>query len=585
MNSLTEQIKERINIVDIVSKRVQLKKSGKNYFGLCPFHSEKSPSFSVNEDLGYFKCFGCGESGDVITFVQKVEGMDFKEAMEHLGAEAGIKVDFSEIDSPEEKARQKIFKLNTFAVKFFQYVLLKHRSGAAGREYIKKRNLNNKSINEFGIGYAPASRINPQTFTKFAQKKGFSTKELIDGGLAINREGKIIDKFRERLMFTIYDVKGRPVGFSGRILIKSDYAPKYLNTSETPVFHKSDIIYGLFQGKEDIRKSDNVILVEGQTDVISSHQAGVKNVIAPLGTSLTDSHLKNLKRYTANLSVCFDQDFAGEKAVKRAVQMAQSQDFEVTAVPVAGVKDVDELVQKTPEKWKESAEKPIKIVDYLLDRLVERLDIKTVDGKVEVISEIAPFVISIANQIRKDYYINEISRKIDVDKELVVANLGKVAREQTTEIKKEIKHQIATQSTQGQEQYFVGRMIQYPEITMRVRNLITPKLFSSKDFREFIVEFLQCNDAEEVKKVLKRLDEETIKKLSDAALMNMSENEEVAEVEEDLVEVLTSLKEKYLKRRLRNLNSKLKEAEENPEMLEEVKAVAAELAELHKQKH
>jgi DNA primase len=581
-NNLTEQIKERINIVDIVSKHVQLKKSGKNHFGLCPFHSEKSPSFSVNEDLGIYKCFGCGESGDVISFVEKVESMDFKEALEYLGREAGIKVDFTKVDSPEEKARQRLFKLNELAQKFYTYILMKHPYGEAGREYVKKRKLKLKSIEEFGIGYAPATRLKPDMFIKFAQKKGYTPKELETGGLAINKEGKIIDKFRERLMFTILDAKGRPVGFSGRVLIKSDYAPKYLNTSETLVFHKSDIAYGLYQAKEAIRKNDNVILVEGQTDVISSHQAGVKNVIAPLGTSLTEGHLKALKRFTSNLSVCFDQDLAGEMAVKRAVQMAQTQEFEVTAVPVNGVKDVDELVQKTPEVWKKSAENPIKIVEYLLDRLMERLDMQSVDDKVELISEIAPFVVSIANQIRKDHYINEISRKVEVDKELVMANLSKIAHEQTAEIKKEIKHQISTQSAQNQEQYFVGRVLQYPEVALRIRHLIVPDIFSNSGYREFVKEFLDCGSEEEIKKMLKKLAPEVKEKLSEAALVNMSEDEKITDVEEDLINVLNTMKEKYLKRELRKLNEKANEEEGNEETLEEIKRLTKELAELQK---
>jgi len=344
------EIKSRLDIVQVITPYVQLKKAGRTWMGLCPFHNERTPSFHVNPQLGFYKCFGCGKHGDIFTFIQDVEHVEFSEALERLADMAGVKLSTSK-DSQNEQKIKRMRELLTVASEFYHYILQKHPSGEIAREYSTKRGLKPETIEKYKIGYAPQKYT---TLQDYLLKKGFTKAEITEAGLT-NERGS--DKFTDRLMFTLFDNSGHVVGFSGRVIRKDDIRPKYLNSPETLVFKKRFLLFGFYQAKDAIAKQDAAIICEGQLDAISSQQAGVMNIVAPLGTGLTDTQLQLISRLTPNVVFAFDNDVAGQKSTKRGVELALSLNLKPYIVQLpTDVKDIDELVQKDSQKWVETIE-------------------------------------------------------------------------------------------------------------------------------------------------------------------------------------------------------------------------------------
>lgn len=415
MNDI-EAVKSRVNIVEIVSEKVRLKRSGSNYFGLCPFHSEKTPSFSVSETMQRFKCFGCSESGDVITFIMKTENLEFPEALEQLAEKVGYKLSkkLNVKNQKEDEIVEKLLKVNKFVSDFFQQVLLNGEN--EGIKYARKRGLDEKLIRKFGIGYASDSH---QKLTTLLEQKGVSLSNLVKFGFSVERDGKVIDKFRNRLVFTIYNERGNVVGFSGRYFGKEDpnfKPPKYLNSPETPVFKKSFLLFGLYQAQESIRKLNFVIITEGQMNVISSHRAGVENIVAPLGTSFTDQHLKLLSRYTSNIYFAFDRDTAGKKALFRSLEMAFKQDLNVKVISWDSKigKDPDELISFNPKLWVEGINSALDPIEFIFSEFAGKYDLNNLDHVNNFLKFILPLISSHKNEVKKEFYYKYLSEKLNI---------------------------------------------------------------------------------------------------------------------------------------------------------------------------
>ena len=345
MNDAKEEVRARLNIEDVISEYVQLKRAGRNLKGLSPFTDERTPSFMVSPEKQIWHDFSSGKGGDIFTFVMLVEGMDFRQALEHLARKAGVDLSlFSHGDGRTAKRRARAREALKLAANFYQQNLVKN---SAALEYaVKKRRLNRQTIGDFIIGYAPDQG---DALTKALEKRGFSRRELADAGL-VNRFGG--DLFRGRMMVALSDGSGEVVGFTGRIIRDDPRAPKYLNTPQKLLFDKSRHIFGLYQAKEAIRKSDAAVIVEGNLDVVSSHQAGVKNVVATAGTAMTLQHLKALSRLAGRIRLAFDGDRAGVSATERAINLAQEIGVELEVVSLPDdVKDPDELIQKDAALW------------------------------------------------------------------------------------------------------------------------------------------------------------------------------------------------------------------------------------------
>lgn len=341
MSNQVEDIKQRIDIVEYIGRYVDLKKSGRNFKGICPFHQEKSPSFVVSPDRQIWHCFGtCGVGGDVISFLMKWENLSFYEALKELADSVGIKLDDVQYDDKQFARKQKLYEINLQALKFYSYLLQETKFGDKAREYLENRGTNEKIIKTFELGYAPSSW---DSLIKYLQKKGHSVGDIIDTGLALpGRSGKPYDRFRHRLMFPLKDAKGNVVGFSGRLLDPDKKEAKYVNTPETEIYHKRENLFGIHLVKDDIRKSENVYVVEGEFDMITPFQHGISNIVAIKGAAFTDEQLGILKRYTKRITLALDMDEAGVEAMKRGIRSAEKQDFEIYVAQFTHGKDPDE---------------------------------------------------------------------------------------------------------------------------------------------------------------------------------------------------------------------------------------------------
>lgn len=459
MNDI-EEIKNKLDIVELISTYVKLKQAGRNHFGLCPFHSEKTPSFSVNRELGIYKCFGCGESGDVISFIQKIEGLDFSDALKLAADKAGVKLSSSGYQKNEklDKEKKEILKINTFVANFYNYILVKHKSGSIGRNYLDKRGLDSAIIEKFKLGYATASYEN---LKRILIKRGYSESNAIKWGLLVVKNNKSYDKFRSRIIFPILNEFGDIVGFSGRTILKDFKGPKYLNSPETIVFKKRNLLFGLYYAKEAIRKEGFVIICEGQIDVISSHKAHISNIVAPLGTALTIEQLKVVKKYTNKIYFCFDNDIAGEKAAFRSFELAAQLGFDLYGIIINGYHDVDAVASKKPELWKSMVFNAMDPISYLISRVASRVNVEELEGKLEMISLISPFIKSLDNDIKKDYYLKELSRLLDVDISIIYKQYN--VREDSNKLseKAKLETKIIEKFKSDKEDYLIAILLQY----------------------------------------------------------------------------------------------------------------------------
>ena len=418
MNDAKEEVRARLNIEDVIGEYVQLKRAGRNLKGLSPFTDERTPSFMVSPEKQIWHDFSSGKGGDIFTFVMLVEGMDFRQALEHLARKAGVDLSlFSRGDGRTAKRRARAREALKLAANFYQQNLVKN---SAALEYaVKKRRLNRQTISDFIIGYAPDQG---DALTKALEKRGFSRRELADAGL-VNRFGG--DLFRGRLMVALSDGSGEVVGFTGRIIHDDPRAPKYLNTPQTLLFDKSRHIFGLHQAKEAIRKSDAAVIVEGNLDVVSSHQAGVKNVVATAGTAMTLQHLKALSRLAGRIRVAFDGDRAGVSATERAINLAQEIGVELEVVSLPdGVKDPDELIQKDPALWQAAVERAQPAVDWVIARHAEMEDLATAEGKRRFSTTALRIVRGLKDPVEQEHYLAVISKKTGASLAALRAKLG-----------------------------------------------------------------------------------------------------------------------------------------------------------------
>ena len=418
MNDAKEEVRARLNIEDVIGEYVQLKRAGRNLKGLSPFTDERTPSFMVSPEKQIWHDFSSGKGGDVFSFVMLVEGMDFRQALEHLARKAGVDLSlFSRGDGRTAKRRARAREALKLAANFYQQNLVKN---SAALEYaVKKRRLNRQTIGDFIIGYAPDQG---DALTKALEKRGFSRRELADAGL-VNRFGG--DLFRGRLMVALSDSSGEVVGFTGRIIHDDPRAPKYLNTPQTLLFDKSRHIFGLYQAKEAIRKSDAAVIVEGNLDVVSSHQAGVKNVVATAGTAMTLQHLKALSRLAGRIRVAFDGDRAGVSATERAINLAQEIGVELEVVSLPdGVKDPDELIQKDAALWKAAVEWAQPAVDWVIARHAEMEDLATAEGKRRFSTTALRIVRGLKDPVEQEHYLAVISKETGASLAALRAKLG-----------------------------------------------------------------------------------------------------------------------------------------------------------------
>jgi len=434
-NSPIDEIKNRLDIVEVIGSYIKLHKTGANYRALCPFHSEKKPSFFVSPSRQIWHCFGCGSGGDIFKFVMQIEGVEFGDALRILAQRAGIELRRQTPQYQQWKTeRQELYEICELATRFFEKQLQESKWGKEAKKYLLSRGITEESIKKWRIGYAPDVW---QGLADFLNSRGYQQAKIKEAGLGLSSEkGSFYDRFRGRIIFPIFDLNSQVVGFGGRVFKDKDNKEiaKYVNTPATLLYDKSRILYGLNKAKVEIRKKNACILVEGYTDVIMAHQAETQNVVATSGTALTPFQLRILKRYTENLILGFDMDVAGDTATKRGIDLAQASGFNIKVLRLAEGKDAAEIISKNEKEWQEALSQPKSIMDFYFESAFAGRDKGTAEGKKEISKILLPAIKRIPNRIVQAHWITELAKKLSVKEENIEEELKKVKLEEYPEV-------------------------------------------------------------------------------------------------------------------------------------------------------
>ena len=424
ISSSIEDIKNRLDIVEVIGNYIKLQKCGANYRAPCPFHSEKKPSFFVSPARQIWHCFGCGKGGDIFGFIKEIERIEFGDALRLLAQKAGVQL---KPMRPELKTkRENLYEICELSCKFFEKQLEESQTGKNAKEYLLKRGITEESIKKWKLGYAPD---NFKSLSDFLISNGYSIEEVVEAGLAIKKDrGNYFDRFQSRIMFPVFDLNSQVIGFGGRIFgpkEKNEIA-KYVNTPSTLLYDKSRILYGLDKAKIAIRQRDSIILVEGYTDCIMSHQLGHENVVSSSGTALTLFQLKILKRYSNNLITAFDMDIAGDTATKRSIDLAQSLDFDIKVITMPEDQDPADVISKDPKLWEEEIKKAKSILDFYFETTFSKFDKSTPSGKKEAAKILLPVIKRIPNKIIQSHWMQKLAKNLEVRMEDVEEEIKKV---------------------------------------------------------------------------------------------------------------------------------------------------------------
>lgn len=416
-------IKQKIDVGDLIGSYIPVKRAGRNLKALCPFHNEKTPSFVISPERQIWHCFSCGKGGDIFTFIEEYERLDFSESLKLLADRAGVKLKKTVFKTQQEETKGKIYEINHLSSQYYHYLLLKHKSGRQALSYVvEKRGLSKALLETFLIGFAPGEG---HALTSYLlKKKGYTKEELIEAGVATERNGRLYDFFQNRIIFPIQDSRGNIVAFSGRGM--TDQAiPKYINTKETPVYIKGDTVFGLFQAKEAMKKEGKVLLMEGEFDTITSFKEGITNTVAVKGTALTENQIRLLKRYVQKIVFCFDTDPAGTEAQRRSISLIAREGINAGVVIPPSGKDPDELLRENPSLFKKAIKEEVNIYDYIINTAAQNQDPETVEGKQHILTRTLPYLTGIENEIVKEHYFKKLGELLNSSYESVAKEAEK----------------------------------------------------------------------------------------------------------------------------------------------------------------
>jgi len=492
--SKIEEVRTSASVVDVVSEFVQLRKRGKNYLGLCPFHNEKTPSFTVSEEKQIFHCFGCHTGGNVFKFLMEFQKISFVEAVQQLAEQLGITIDYEKTGYSEQQSEQEIYyDINTETAKYFSNLLLSDDEGKFAREYFQKRNIKTQTMRTFGLGYALRGWEN---FINFSKEKAFDEDKIITLGLVgKNKEGRVYDKFSGRIIFPIFSPNGRVVAFAGRVLDDREKIAKYLNSPESLVYIKGRTLYGLSHAKDEIRKLDKAILVEGYMDLISLYQNGIKNVVAVSGTALTDDQVQLLSRYTKNVVLLFDSDTAGIKASMRSIELLLKRDMEVKIVSLPEGEDPDSFINKYgKDEFDELIKKAENFLEYqtrYYDSLGKFDDPATA---AEAIRELVKPVALINDELKRTLLIKNIAKKFSIREKLLESELIKQVKQAEKFERSRAKIKTKDDSTISTLTIAETSRIESPVIYNLEIEIIKLLFESDKSIAEFVFKYIQPNE-------------------------------------------------------------------------------------------
>ena len=576
---ILNEVRQANDIVDVISQYVHLKRSGRNYFGLCPFHNEKSPSFSVSPDKQIFHCFGCGVGGNVITFVSQIEGLNFVETVQMLAERANIQLPTLQNngDTQREILKDKVYKVNEFTAEYYHQNLYKPQAKTA-QEYVKKRQLTNETLKSFRIGFSGKF----DELYQELKKQGFQEQEILESGLVNkNERGQYIDRYRNRLMFPICDARGRVIAFGGRVL--DDSKPKYINSPENVVYSKGRHLFGLNVAKKGDTKK--LLIVEGYMDVISLHQRGITNVVAPLGTALTEQQGWLLRKNSEQIILSFDSDDAGIKAKLRAIDILQKMGCDLRVIQLEGAKDPDEYIVKYGNmRFQNAVDKAFSVVEFKVKILKKELNLENTNDKIKFLNEIAKLISKVDNTIEREVYIEKIAKEYDISKEAIYAEVNKLTykNDKSEKILEKAKPVITHKKVETKE---VSESIRRRENTI-ISILLTGDLslfeiikqnIKPKDFQDEINQEIAKKLYEEFEKgnsninsIIDTLDQEHQNQIT----MIMAEDYEI----EDLEKAIDDIIQAYKRDKLNNRKLEILELLEKTSNIEEKKELEKELS-------
>ncbi len=573
LNSPVEEIKNRLDIVEVIGSYIKLQKAGTNYRAVCPFHSEKKPSLFVSPVRQIWHCFGCGKGGDVFAFVKEIEGVEFGDALRILAQKAGVQL--KKQDPKIRSERQRLYEICELTCRFFEKQLQDGKGGQEAKKYLLGRGISPESLKKWRVGYAPDSW---QALSDFLESKGYTRKEIEKAGLGLTSEkGSFYDRFRGRIIFPISDFNSQVVGFGGRVFKyrDKDEVAKYVNTPQTLLYDKSRILYGLDKAKVEIRKRNLCILVEGYLDEIMSFQAGFENTLAVSGTALTGFQLKILKRYTDNLLTAFDMDVAGNTATKRGIDLAQLQGFNIKVVSMPEEKDPADIVAQDPKKWEKLVSEAKSILQFYFDSafaLAGNPDNPTPDQKREISKILLPVLKKIPNLIERSHWVQELARKLSVEEETIQREMEKTKDEHQREFGPQKEEPLKQEEPRKTRKELLEERIIY--FVLKDKK-ITGNL--SKDYFQFL-----SPGSLDILEKLKEGKEESLSQEDKNILDLLSLKSEFEQEDYDCgleVEVcFKELKQIRLKERLDSISKELKKAEEEKNS-EKVKQLTEEFRE------
>lgn len=561
-DELIEEVRQSNDIVDIISQYVHLTRKGRNYFGLCPFHNEKSPSFSVSPDRQIFHCFGCGVGGNVYTFLMKIEGITFKESLEQLAERANIQLPTLEnnADTAKEELKSKVYKVNEFTAEFYHQNLYKPTAKIA-QEYVKKRRMTKETLEAYRIGYSGKF----DELYKALKAEGFGEKEILESGLVNkNDNGKYIDRYRERLMFPICDVRGKVIAFGGRILDDSKIKdpkfpqPKYINSPENVVYSKGRHLFGLNVAKKDAAKK--LLIVEGYMDVISLHQRGITNVVGALGTALTEQQGWLLRKSTEQVILGFDADGAGQTAVARSMEILQKMGCDMRVLQIEGAKDPDEFIVKFGEgRFKLAIDNAISLVEFKVKNLKKELNLENTGDKIKFLNEIAKILSKVENTMEREIYIEKIAKGYNISKEAIYAEVNKLIyagakgdkglqskKVEVRPIKQDTKNEIDEDLKKRENTIIALLLDANSNVFQKIKEKIKPEDFKDEINQKIASELYLELDKQEpnINRLIDTFDEETQNHIT----MVMATDYEIEDTEKAVDDIL----QKYERERLDN---------------------------------
>jgi len=539
-----DEVKQRIDIVEVIGEYVPLTKAGRTFRALCPFHSEKHPSFYVYPERQNWHCFGaCNTGGDVFSFIMKKQGVDFGEALRLLAGRAGISVPSRLEPEAGKDERERLYQANAAAAQYFHNLLLNSPDGGKVRDYLANRGLSSESVTEFQLGFSPNSW---EALKQYLVEKGYTESELVTAGLLIEGEvGGTHDRFRNKLMFPIFDIRGRVTGFGARVL--DDSLPKYLNSPQTPVFDKSGTLYGINLATVAIRQQGRAVVVEGYMDVITAHQSGFSNVVASMGTSLTEKQVSTLKRLTKNMVLALDADAAGEEATLRAVGYENILSAEVRVLTLPIGKDPDDVIKESTQSWNSLMEQSLPLVDYTFNMVTSGLDLTTAKDKSLAADKLLPIIAEIKDMVRQAHYLQKLARLVKVSERSLEAALGRTrasqgrgkARKPSPEA---LPHRLHPLLSSPVEEECLAWLLQYPELKTRCQGL-SPEYFESSENCEIFLAWQKINDLISLKEKLDVAVHEHLDSLLNKSLppTNQTKREDV------IAACIDRLREEYLR--------------------------------------